>query len=211
MARTRSEHARRQALAATVDLIVERGVWNLSIEEVAARSGVAKTTIYRHWPERASLIIDAVRSTIEHVGTPNTGAVRGDLQAYFNGLVKADYTGDKSRIMPCLIEAATRDPEIANLLDRLASERRAPVATIVERAQERGELPLDLAVDLAIDMIVGPIVFHKMMRRLQLDEDEIDERIDVAVSGLQSCSRLRTDATVAVPSTEADDAAPSRR
>ena len=51
MARPRSEEARRKALAAATDLIVERGVANLSIEEVAARSGVAKTTIYRHWPE----------------------------------------------------------------------------------------------------------------------------------------------------------------
>ena len=63
MARPRSEEARRKALAAVVDVIVERGVANLSIEEVAARSGVAKTTIYRQWPERASLIIDAIRTT----------------------------------------------------------------------------------------------------------------------------------------------------
>ena len=55
MARPRSEEARRKAIAAAIDLIIERGVANLSIEEVAARSGVAKTTIYRHWPERASL------------------------------------------------------------------------------------------------------------------------------------------------------------
>ena len=90
MARPRSEEARRKALAAATDLIVERGVGNLTIEEVAARSGVAKTTIYRHWPERASLIIDTVRASFEHVATPDTGSLRGDLEACFGGMVRAD-------------------------------------------------------------------------------------------------------------------------
>ena len=64
MARPRSEEARRKALAAAIDVIVDKGVGDLTIEEVAQRSGVAKTTIYRHWPERASLIVDTVRATL---------------------------------------------------------------------------------------------------------------------------------------------------
>ena len=64
MARPRSDEARRRALEATRDLIVENGVTSLTIEDVAARSGVAKTTIYRHWPERASLIVDAVNDIV---------------------------------------------------------------------------------------------------------------------------------------------------
>ena len=67
MARPRSDEARRKALDAASDLIVDKGVVNLTIEEVAARSGVAKTTIYRHWPERASLIVDTVNA---HVRAP---------------------------------------------------------------------------------------------------------------------------------------------
>ena len=141
MARPRSEEARRKALAAATDLIVERGVANLTIEEVAARSGVAKTTIYRHWPERASLIIDTVRATFEHVGTPDTGSLRGDLEAYFGGMVRADLSGKVGQLMPCLIDAAARDPEIELLLDRIGVERQQPILAIVERAQERGELP----------------------------------------------------------------------
>ena len=141
MARPRSEEARRKALAAATDLIVERGVGNLTIEEVAARSGVAKTTIYRHWPERASLIVDTVRATFEHVGTPDTGSLRGDLEAYFGGMVRADLSGKVGKLMPCLIDAAARDPEIEMLLDRISVERQQPILAIVERAQDRGELP----------------------------------------------------------------------
>ena len=108
MARPRSEEARRKALAAAVDVIVDKGVGDLTIEEVALRSGVAKTTIYRHWPERASLIIDTVRSCFEHVSTPDTGSLRGDLEAYFGGMVRADLTGKVGHLMPCLIDAAAR-------------------------------------------------------------------------------------------------------
>src|SRR5918995_1459461 len=119
MARPRSEEARRKALAAAMDVIVEKGVGDLTIEEVAARSGVAKTTIYRHWPERAALIIDTVRSTFEHVTTPDTGSLRGDLETYFGELVRADLGGKMGKLIPCLIDAAARDPEIEMLLDRI--------------------------------------------------------------------------------------------
>ncbi len=125
MARPRSEEARRKALAAAADLIVERGVGNLTIEEVAARSGVAKTTIYRHWPERAALILDTVRASFEHVATPDTGTLRGDLEAWFGGMVRADLSGQVGQIMPSLLDAAGRDPEIGGLLDQLADERQA--------------------------------------------------------------------------------------
>src|SRR3954451_24594291 len=112
MARPRSEEARRKALAAAMDLIIERGVANLSIEEVAQRSGVAKTTIYRHWPERSALVLDTVGSCFEHVGTPDTGSLRGDLEAFFSGMVMADLSGTVGKLMPAIIEAAGRDSEI---------------------------------------------------------------------------------------------------
>ena len=186
MARPRSEEARRKALAAAGDLIIERGVGALSIEEVASRSGVAKTTIYRHWPERASLIIDTVRSTFEHVGTPDTGSLRGDFEAYFNGMVRADLSGRIGQLMPCIIDAASRDVEISTLLERIKDEREAPVRAIVERAQARGELPSDLDLRIVIGTIVGPIVFRKIVQRLPIDEEYVHACLDVAIAGLQA-------------------------
>jgi AcrR family transcriptional regulator len=184
MARPRSEEARRKALAAAKDLIIERGVANLSIEEVAARSGVAKTTIYRHWPERAGLIIDTVRSTFEHVTTPDTGSLRGDLETYFGELVRADLGGKMGKLIPCLIDAAARDPEIEMLLDRIAVERQQPVLTIVARAQERGELPPDLDRDVVIGTVIGPIVFRKVLLRRPVDTGYVAKCLDVILPGL---------------------------
>lgn len=186
MARSRSEEARRRALDAAGDLIIERGVGALTIEEVAARSGVAKTTIYRHWPERASLIIDTVRSAMGHIGTPDTGSLRGDLDAYLNGMVRADLSGRIGQLMPCVIDAASRDPEIGTLFERIKSEREYPVTTIVERAQARGELPADLDPRVVIGTIVGPIVFRKLVQRLPVDETYVRGCLDVALAGLRA-------------------------
>lgn len=186
MARPRSEEARRKALVAATELLVERGVANLTIEEVALRSGVAKTTIYRHWPERASLIVDTVRSSFEHVVTPDTGSLRGDLDAFFGGLVRADLTGTVGKIMPCLIDAAARDSEIERLLDRIAEERQQPIVEMVERAQARGELPGDLDQRIVVGSILGPIVFRKLVWRQPIDTGYLAGCLDVAVAGLSA-------------------------
>lgn len=202
MARPRSEEARRKALAAAVSVITERGVGDLTIEEVALRSGVAKTTIYRHWPERGSLIIDTVRSTFEHVGTPDTGTLRGDLDAFFGALTQADLSGDVGQLMPCLVDAAGRDPEIGLLLDRLAVERQQPVLSIVERAQARGELPPDLDPRVVVGTIIGPIVFRKLVWRQPLDAAYVRGCLDVAIAGL-AASRSTPDSGGALVATTA--------
>jgi AcrR family transcriptional regulator len=184
MARPRSEEARRKALAAAIDLIVERGVGNLSIEEVAARSGVAKTTIYRHWPERASLIIDTVRSTFSHVTTPDTGSLRGDLETYFGEMVRADLNGKVGQLTPSLLDAAARDPEINSLMDRLSLERQQPLMTMISRAQERGELPADLDREVVVGTVIGPIVFRKVVQRRPVDAAYVSKCLDVTLTGL---------------------------
>ncbi|MET0910515.1 MAG: TetR/AcrR family transcriptional regulator [Ilumatobacteraceae bacterium] len=184
MARPRSEEARRKAIAAAIDLIIERGVANLSIEEVAARSGVAKTTIYRRWPERASLIIDTVRSTFEHVTTPDTGSLRTDLAAYFDGMIRADLNGKVGKLIPSLLDAATRDPEIGTLMDRFSIERQQPLMTMVARAQERGELPPDLDRDVVVGTVIGPIVFRKVVQRRPVDAAYVAKCLDVTLTGL---------------------------
>jgi len=188
MARPRSDEARRKALAAAAELIIERGAANLSIEEVAARSGVAKTTIYRHWPERTSLIIDTVRSTFEHVGVPDTGSLRGDLSAYFTGMVRADLSGRVGQLMPCLIDAASRDPQLDTLLNRLAQERTDALMAVAGRAQARGELPAELDPDVFIGTVVGPIVFRKVVQRLPVEVSYIEHCLDVSLAGLAAAA-----------------------
>ena len=186
MARPRSQEARRKVLGATSDLIAERGVASLTIDDVAAKSGVAKTTIYRHWPERNSLIIDAVNGHLEYVGTPDTGTIRGDLETFFGLMIRTDLSGTVGQIIPCLIEAAGRDPEMAVLLERIGAERERVIKILVTRAIERGELHTDLDIETLVGVIVGPVVFQKMVRRRALTPEYIAAVLDVTLAGLNA-------------------------
>lgn len=190
MARPRSEDARRKVLAAASGLMATRGVASLTIDEVASRSGVAKTTIYRHWPERTSLIVDAVNAHLEHVGTPDTGTLRSDLETFFGGMIRTDLSGHVGQIMPCLIEAAGRDEEMAYLLERIGAERERVIKTIVGRAVDRGELRSDLDLETVVGVIVGPIVFQKMVRRRALTDEYVTACLDVALAGLTAARHV---------------------
>ena len=99
-------------------------------------------------------------------------------------MVRADLTGKVGQLMPCLIDAAGRDPEIELLLDRIAVERQQPILTIVDRAQARGELPDDLDPRVVVGTIVGPIVFRKLVWRQPLDAAYVTGCLDVAIAGL---------------------------
>jgi AcrR family transcriptional regulator len=188
MGPSRSDVARREALAAAADLIAERGVDNLTIEDVAARSGVAKTTIYRHWPDRGPLIIDAVRSCWAHLPTPDTGDLRTDLVRLFEGMVKVDLSSLAGRIMPSLLGASVRDPELDRLTQQLSEERARPVLEILARAVARGELPADLDEEVALGLIVGPLLYRKLHRRRPLTARHLEACIDAAVAGLKAAA-----------------------
>lgn len=192
MARPRSEAARRKALAAAAELLVERGIGAFSIEEVAARSGVAKSTIYRHWPERAALIIDTARATFEHVVTPDTGTLRGDIECYVAGMVRADLSaGTASQLMPAIIDAATRDPEIAVLVEGLKDERERPVRTMLARAQARGEIPADIDMGILVGSLIGPVVFRKLVQRRPVEPAYVAGCLDIALGGLRALADAR--------------------
>jgi AcrR family transcriptional regulator len=186
MGPSRSDVARREALAATADLIAERGVDNLTIEDVAARSGVAKTTIYRHWPSRGPLIIDAVRSCWAHLPTPDTGDLRTDLVRLFEGMVRVDLSSLAGRIMPSLLSVAARDPEVERLTRELAEERARPVREILGRAVARGELSAAVDEEVALGLVVGPLLYRKVHRRLPLTTEYLEACIDASVVGLQA-------------------------
>jgi AcrR family transcriptional regulator len=189
MARPRSEAARRKVLGAASDLMAARGVASLTIDEVATVSGVAKTTIYRHWPERSSLIVDAVNAQLEHVRIPDTGSLRGDLEAFFGAMIRSTLSGNVGQIIPCLVEAAGRDPEMASLLERIGAERERIITAIVSRAVDRGELHNGLDIDTVVGVIVGPVVFQKLIRRRPLTATYIGACLDVVLGGLDQMSR----------------------
>jgi AcrR family transcriptional regulator len=160
----RSARVRRSILDATVDALVEHGYTGLSVEEVATRAGVHKTTIYRRWPNLGTLVVDALLDRQrELVPIPDTGELRGDLLALLDA-VAASVTSPEGR---ALLRAAQESgpPEIEAMVHGFWNARFALARQIFRRAADRGEIPADLDRNLMIEMAVAPLFFRALVTR----------------------------------------------
>ncbi len=166
MPRHLSGAARDKMLAAAQDVIAEHGIDGFTVDEVARRSGVAKTTIYRHFDSGAALAVHALDSMIEDFPSFDTGSLRGDLQAFLQGIMAHINDPAMRQTMSGLFAVSAREPEFARVHRAMLDERKAPLRTAFQRAMARGELSPETDIDLAIAMIEGPLVY----RRVLLDE-----------------------------------------
>ena len=180
----RVSRSRRRAVAATLDLVIERGVAGATIEAVSARSGVAKTTIYRHWPNQAFLVLDAFRSVAPDPPEPDTGTLGGDLTILLGGLADALSSGPAGALMPALLEAAQRDPAFARLHAEETVRRHRPVLAVLHRGRQRGELPADTDLDDVLDLLAGPIVHRRFITGGPLDLAFVEQVVTNALAGL---------------------------
>jgi AcrR family transcriptional regulator len=163
--RRRSQRSEAAILDATLALLGEVGFSGLTVDGIAARAGVGKATIYRHWPGKAHLVVDAFRSRIPPMAMPDTGSLRQDLVAVVGFLVQGLGHSPLTRILPALVEAAERDPELERLFKEFGAERRAILRGVLQRAAARGELRPDLDLELALDLIGGPIFARRLVIR----------------------------------------------
>lgn len=148
---------------ATIDLLAEVGFAGLTIEGIAARAGVGKTTIYRHWCSKARLVDEAVRARVAHVSTPDTGTLVGDLTLAIEAVIALISTPPISALLPSLIDAAERDPEMARLHAEFTSERRQLMRALLQRGVARGEIPAPADIELLCDMIAGPVLYRRLV------------------------------------------------
>lgn len=174
--------SRQRVLAAALDLLAERGTAGATIEATAARSGVAKTTIYRQWPNQAALVLDAFRSAAPDAPVPDTGTVRGDLVVLLGGLAEALESGHVGLLLPALIDAAERDADFAQLHAQEARRRHQPVLAVLERGRDRGELPDGVDLAELVDRLAGPLFHRRYVSRLPLHGDLIEQVVEAALS-----------------------------
>jgi AcrR family transcriptional regulator len=137
----RLDEERKQAiLRATYELLAETGYQGLRVDAVAARAQASKATLYRHWPTKPGLVVDAVRCCkAEVTNLPDTGSLRGDLLAWF-GELAATIGGDEGPILAGLFVALHTEPELAVELRSLRDSKIPHAEEICARAQRRGEL-----------------------------------------------------------------------
>jgi len=183
--RPRSERARKAVLDAALALIEKEGYPATSIEAISARSGVAKTTIYRWWPNRAALVVELLMGIASRVAPPPSGddplrAIRTEL-----GDVAKATDALPGRILGALVGEAQHDAELRDaLLHGLFTPRRMETASVVRRAQEAGVIRPDVSPTVAVDLLFGPIFFRGMLRREPVTPGFVGEVFDTALRGL---------------------------
>lgn len=180
----RAERVVEAVLHATVELLSEVGYGALRVEDVASRSGVNKTTIYRRWSTKAELVGAALRRHAEEHSpeVPDTGSLRSDLHAAVRGVVELAHSPFGSGILRVL-QAERADPAVDAIARELRELQRAARRPIFERAIARGELPQGSDVELLHDLVFST-VFARLTRYLEpVDETWVRMLVEVVVRG----------------------------
>lgn len=167
--RPRDPDRHRAVLDAAVALFIAVGYEGMTMEAVAARAGVAKTTVYRRWPAKQDLVVEAVGALSADVADPDTGDVRADLVALLVRIQRLFATSPVGEVFPRMAaEVAIGSPLGRAYLERVITPRMAVLKSILARGVARGELPADLDLAVAADMLMGPIVLAALTRRLSV-------------------------------------------
>jgi AcrR family transcriptional regulator len=169
--RPRSAEADRAIFTKTLELLADEGLRGLSVERVAERAGVAKTTIYRRFPAKRDLVRAALASVAAfgQIDPPDTGSVRDDLHDLARARVAVLKRTGTQLLMPRLMAEAGSDPELhALILAVFADPARDVVTRVLRRGVQRGELRADVDVGLVTDLLAGVIVYRLLYSRGEL-------------------------------------------
>jgi AcrR family transcriptional regulator len=175
--RTLDERILEQVLA----LLGSRGYAGLTLDELAARSGVAKTTILRRWPSKAAVAAAGVeRLALQSVAVPDSGTLQGDLHALLHGAVETFARG-RGQFVPRLLREAGHHPEIADLLDTVIHTRRQAYRRAVALAIARGDLDPSVDQELLIDLLIGPIWTRLLITREPITREYVDSNVQAVL------------------------------
>jgi TetR/AcrR family transcriptional regulator of autoinduction and epiphytic fitness len=178
----RVERSRELVLAATLDLLGEVGYGALTVEAVAARSGVAKSTVYRHWGGKLELVSDAfVELKREASEPPPPGPVRERVIHMLQRAVakQRDPKWRAAACLPALIEAAAHCEEVAAVSRMLAEQGARPLISVLDEGVAAGELPPGTDTDVLADALMGPMFLRHVFHRPPLDDDDVPGLVDL--------------------------------
>jgi rhodanese-related sulfurtransferase/AcrR family transcriptional regulator len=185
--RPRSEKARMAILEAAAELLLTRGLGAVSMNAVAGRAGVSKATIYRWWPSKETLALDALYHewAVMHPPARDTGPLHADLVSLLCPWV--ELLGDRpyGSVVAALIAEARADSKFAaEYRARFVGPRREHGQAIFRRAIERGEIAADTDVELALDLVYGPLYHRLLQGHLPLDDGFVRDVVDAVVRSL---------------------------
>jgi len=190
--RPRDARAQAAILEAVLDLVACDGLTQLSMDTIAAKAGVGKATIYRRWPSKEALLVDAWRTLIEPAAVPDTGALRTDVEQILGGMLDR-VSSPIADVLPQVLAAARNDPSLAEALRDFLATRRQPMRTVLERAAVRGELPNDVPLDVLQDALIGPVFYRMLFLEQPLQINTIHAMVELVLAGIVPSSRSGTE------------------
>jgi AcrR family transcriptional regulator len=185
--RKRSNSARQAILTAAFALLEEEGFERLSIEGVAARAGVGKTTIYRWWPTKGVLAVEAfLEAVTPTIAFRHSGSARNDIVRQMKALAKL-YRGHTGHLVCQMIGASQLDPTMRKAFtEGFLYPRRECAYAVFRRGVAGGEFRADVDRDVAIDALYSPIYYRLLASGAPIDEAFLDRHIDLILRGLMA-------------------------
>jgi len=191
LASRRRESSRLAILDAVLALCREEGYAGLSIEAIAARAGVGKQTIYRWWPSKGAVLLEALdREAAGWAAFPDTGDLVADVRTTIGDVVRFQADPDLGPPFAALIAEAQQDPTIGPLLqERFFRPRRAPLVARLRRAQEAGQLPATLDVEAVLEVVFGALFHRLLLRSGPLDAAYAAFVVEIVFAGAAAARR----------------------
>jgi len=172
-------------LEATLVELIEAGYGGLSIDSVARRAGVHKTTVYRQWPNREVLVTEAIFHLSEReLSVPDTGRLRSDLVALAMAIAAQISQPQVTALIRTLVAEGPRLPAFQETARSFWSKRFALTGRVIERAVLRGELPPETDVPLLLESLIGPLYLRLLVTGEELSEEFIVRVVDVVLDGV---------------------------
>lgn len=184
MARPRNEAARRRLLDAALEIVATDGVAAITADAVARRSGVAKTTLYRHFGGIDALVFAAVADSVIAPAQPDTGSLRGDLEAIHRRYLDVASSQQSRELFAWMVAKSIESAENRELFRRVRVQPRGPTTVALQRAIARGEVDADIDADLAMHIIQGPLISQRIVDNSDVSERDLQHMLDMTVRAL---------------------------
>ena len=190
--RKRSEQSRLAILTAAYELVGEIGYARLTIEGIAARAGTGKQTIYRWWPSKADVVLDALATKADlHIPIPDEGSYAADLREFLLASFALGSQATLIGILRALMAEAQIDPEFwQRFRDGFLQRRRDALGVITGRAQARGDLPPGLSPGTVADIVFG-VIWYRVLATRELPDSGLASELVTALAGPHPQPRKR--------------------
>ena len=182
--RPRDARTDRAIVSAALELMAERGVHAVRMDDVAQRAGVGKAAMYRRYRSKDEMVIDAVATLVNEIEIPDTGSTRTDLMAFMGQAVEL-YSGSlAAQLMPTVVEEMRRNTGLASTVrDGFLARRRAALRAVLDAGIRRGDLSHDLDVELVLDIFGGTIFYRLLITGGAIDEHLAEGVVELILRG----------------------------